>query len=174
MSRRPIQGFPRPNGHGRRQRGRAAVSRQANLVVNPTEVTTPEALKQALIDEVRRQGKPYGLRVSRVTGGETQTGTFDPQAFQVQPILVYRVAPDGSESLIRGVKLEGTPLSLLSNVTAAANDFSVFNGICGAESGQVPVSAISPSLLVSKIEIARAPKENERPPLLPPPARGAR
>ena len=158
----------------RRQPGRRPVSRQANRVVDPTEVTTPWALKQALLDEVRRQGKPYGLRVSKVTGGETQTGTFDPQAFQVQPILVYQVAPDGRESLVRGVKLEGTPLSMLSNVTAAAGDFSVFNGVCGAESGQVPVSAISPSLLVSKMEIARAPKDTERPPLLPPPAEGGR
>jgi predicted Zn-dependent protease len=85
-------------------------------------------------------------------------------------VLVFRVYPDGREVLIRNVKLEGTPLSLLSNVLAAANDFAVFNGFCGAESGAVPVSAISPSLLVSKIEIARTPKGMERPPLLPPPA----
>jgi hypothetical protein len=126
-------------------------------------------LKQALIAEVRRQGKPYGLRVSKVTGGDTQTGVFNPQAFQVRPVMVYKVLPDGTEELVRGVKLEGTPLSLLSNLVAAANDFAVFNGVCGAESGPVPVSAVSPSLLVSRIEVARAPKGTERPPLLPPP-----
>jgi hypothetical protein len=137
-------------------------------------VTAPAALKRALLAEVKRQGKAYGLRVSRVTGGDTQTGVFNPQAFQVRPVMVYKVMPDGSEELIRGVKLEGTPLAMLSNVVAAANDFTVFNGICGAESGPVPVSATSPSLLVSKIEVARAPKGTDRPPLLPPPSASTR
>jgi len=169
MSRMPIRDFSRSNGHGRGQYGLPVVARQGNLVVEPARVTTPEALKQALIVEVKRQGKPYGLRVSKVTGGDTQTGVFDPQAFQVRPVMVYKVLPDGTEELVRGVKLEGTPLSLLSNVVAAANDFAIFNGVCGAESGPVPVSAVSPSLLVSRIEVARAPKGTDRPPLLPPP-----
>ncbi len=169
MSRTPIEGFSSSNGHGRKQPGFRSVSRQGNLLVDPERVTTPEALKQALLEEIRRQHLPYGIRVSEVTGGETQTAAFDPQAFQVQPVLVYRVYPDGREELIRDVKLEGTPLSLLSNVLAAGNDYAVFNGFCGAESGQVPVAAASPSLLVSKIEMARLPKGTERPPILPPP-----
>ncbi len=169
MSRMPIRDFARSNGHGRGQYGLPVVARQANLVLEPAQVTTSEALKQALIAEVKRQGKAYGLRVSKVTGGDTQTGVFNPQAFQVRPVMVYRVLPDGTEELVRGVKLEGTPLSLLSNVVAAANDFAIFNGVCGAESGPVPVSAVSPSLLVSRIEVARAPKGTDRPPLLSPP-----
>jgi TldD protein len=169
MSRTPISGFDHSNGHGRAQFGMGPVARQANLVVQPHRVTTSDALKRQLLAAIRRQGKPYGLRVSKVTGGDTQTGVWDPQAFQVRPVLVYRVFPDGHEELVRGVKLEGTPLSLLANVVAAADDYAVFNGVCVAESGQVPVSAVSPSLLVSRIEIARAPKGSERPPLLPPP-----
>jgi hypothetical protein len=148
------------------------VSRQGNLIVDPEHVTDPASLKQALLEEVGRQKLPFGIRVREVTGGETQTTAFDPQAFQVRPVLVFRVYPDGREELIRNVKLEGTPLSLLSNVVAASNDFSVFNGFCGAESGAVPVAAASPSLLVSKIELARTPKGTERPPLLPPPSAG--
>lgn len=170
MSRSPIEGFYSSNGHGRKQPGFRAVSRQGNLIVDPERVTPPEALKQALLDEVERQKLPFGIRVHEVTGGETQTTAFDPQAFQVRPVLVFRVYPDGREELIRNVKLEGTPLSLLSNVVAASNDFAVFNGFCGAESGGVPVSAISPGLLVSKIELAKTPKGTERPPLLPPPS----
>ena len=171
MSRSPIEGFGSSNGHGRRQAGFRAVSRQGNLMVRPAQMTDPEALKQALLREVERQKLPFGIRVRDVTGGETQTSAFDPQAFQVRLVLVFRVYPDGREELIRNVKLEGTPLSLLSNVVAASNDFAVFNGFCGAESGSVPVSAISPSLLVSKIELAKTPKGMDRPPLLPPPAR---
>jgi hypothetical protein len=45
----------------------------------------------------------------------------------------------------------------------------VFNGVCGAESGWVPVSASSPSLLVGEVEVQRREKANDRPPILPPP-----
>ena len=45
---------------------------------------------------------------------------------------------------MRGVDLIGTPLIAFSKITAADDEVGVFNGICGAESGWVPVSAISP------------------------------
>jgi TldD protein len=169
MSRAPARGFPKSNGHGRRQPGKDVVARQSNLVVDPQVVTTPELLKQRLIEEVKKQNKPYGLRFVKVEGGFTMTGRFMPQAFKVRPVMVYRVYTDGREELIRGVDLEGTPLTSLSRILAAANDFSVFNGRCGAESGWVPVSATSPSLLVEQVEVARKEKGKRRPPILPAP-----
>ena len=95
------------------------------------------------------------------------------------PILVYRVWVDGRpDELVRGADLVGTPLSALSRIIAASDDFQTFNGYCGAESGFVPVSATSPSLLVQQIEIERRDKGSDKPPVLPPPtdknARGAR
>ena len=169
MSRSPIRGFTSSNGHGRRQLGFRSVARQANLVVDPRQVTTTAGLKQALLREIRRQNKPFGLRIGEVTGGYTMTERSDPQAFVVTPIMVFKVFPDGREQLVRGVTLEGTPLSVLSKLIAAADDFAVFNGFCGAESGEVPASAVSPSLLVAQLEVTRQPKGNSRPPLLPPP-----
>jgi predicted Zn-dependent protease len=169
MSRSPVRGFDHSNGHGRRQSGHRVVARQGNLVVDPAHVTTPEALKQLLIEETKRQGKPFGLRFSEITGGYTTTTTDGAQAFKVLPIMVYRVFPDGREELVRGVDLEGTPLTVLSKIVAAANDFQVFNGMCGAESGWVAVSASSPSLLVSQVEVARRERSQDRPPILPPP-----
>ncbi|MCA9800550.1 MAG: hypothetical protein KC777_01115, partial [Cyanobacteria bacterium HKST-UBA02] len=44
-----------------------------------------------------------------------------------------------------------------------------FNGVCGAESGMVPVSASSPSLLVGTLEVELKDKRQDKPPLLPPP-----
>jgi predicted Zn-dependent protease len=169
MSRSPARGFVHSNGHGRRERGHRVVSRQANLVVDPVTTTTPAALKQRLIDEVRAQGKPFGLRFREITGGYTNTTRMGTQAFKVLPVMVYRVYVDGREELVRGVDLEGTPLVALARIEAAANDFAVFNGVCGAESGWVPVSASSPSILVSQIEITRRQKGHDRPPLLPAP-----
>lgn len=169
LSRSPTRGFNRSNGHGRRQAGSAAVARQGNLIVDPARVIPPAELKRRLIKEVKRQGKPYGLRFSRVEGGYTNTSRSGLQGFKVLPIVVYRVFPDGREELIRGADLEGTPLTSLSKILAAGDDFTVFNGYCGAESGFVPVSAASPSLLVEQVEIARKAKGQNKPPLLPPP-----
>ncbi len=169
QSRAPTRLFPESNGHGRREAGYGVVARQANLVVEPQRVVSPETLEQALLAEVERQGLPYGLRFSEITGGYTQTQRYETQAFKVMPVMVYRVHPDGREELVRGVDIEGTPLTALSKIVLAGNDFQTFNGVCGAESGWVPVSATSPSILVSQIEVARQEQTKLRPPLLPPP-----
>ncbi len=170
LSRTPARGFDRSNGHGRRQAGHGVVARQANLVVEPRQAVSRESLKLALLAEVERQGLPYGLRFREITGGFTQTQRFDTQAFKVMPVMVYKVLPDGSEHLVRGVDIEGTPLTALSKITLAANDYETFNGVCGAESGWVPVSATSPSILVAQIEVARQEQTELRPPLLEPPS----
>jgi TldD protein len=169
MSREPTRAVQRSNGHGRRSAGHQIVPRQANLVVDPATVVASATLKRALLDEVRKQGLEFGLRFSEISGGYTQTARYDTQAFKVMPVLVYRVYPDGREELVRGVDIEGTPLTALSKIVLAADDFQVFNGVCGAESGWVPVSATSPSLLVSQIEVARQELTEARPPILPNP-----
>jgi TldD protein len=171
LSRSPTRGFFDSNGHGRRQEGRAVVSRQGNLVVEPSLAVPPEELRRLLREEARRQGKLYGLSFRDISGGFTNTARGGPQAFKVLPILVYRVWVDGRpDELVRGVDLVGTPLSALSKIIAASNDYQTFNGYCGAESGFVPVSATSPSLLVQQIEVERRDKGNDKPPVLSAPA----
>lgn len=170
MSRSPIDGFPHSNGHGRRQPGLEVVSRQSNLIVESTKMVSSAKLREMLIDEVKRQGKPYGLYFEDITGGFTTTGRSGLQAFKVIPIIVYRVYPDGRpDELIRGADIVGTPLASFSKILATSDRPEVFNGYCGAESGTVPVSAVSPAILISEIEIQKKDKSQERPPLLPRP-----
>jgi predicted Zn-dependent protease len=171
LSRSPTRGFAQSNGHGRRQEGRAVVSRQGNLVVEPKRIVSVNQLRDLLRAEAKRQGKLYGLSFRDISGGFTNTQRGGPQAFKVLPILVYRVWVDGRpDELVRGVDLVGTPLAALSRIIAAADDYQTFNGYCGAESGFVPVSASSPSLLVQQIEVERRDKGNDKPPLLAAPA----
>ena len=174
MSRSPVRGFDRSNGHGRRQAGFEVVSRQSNLFVESSQ-TVPEAkLREMLIAEVRRQDKPYGLYFSQVASGYTTTSRQGIQAFKVIPLVVYRVYPDGrKDELVRGADIVGTPLASFAKILATGDSPQVFNGYCGAESGSVPVAAVSPSILISEIEIQKKPKSQDRPPLLPPPAPGA-
>jgi TldD protein len=170
LSRSPIKGFAESNGHGRRQPGYEVVSRQSNLLVESTNAVSDAKLRQMLIDEAKRQKKPYGLYFRDITGGFTTTARAGLQAFKVIPIIVYRVYPDGRpDELVRGADIVGTPLASFSKILATGDKPEVFNGYCGAESGSVPVSAVSPSILVSEIEIEKKAKSNDRPPILPQP-----
>lgn len=169
MSRTPIDGFPASNGHGRAQAGFTPVARQSNLIVSASKTVSRDELKKMLIDEVKRTGKPFGLYFDDIQGGFTITGRTIPNAFNVLPVMVYRIYPDGREELVRGVDLIGTPLTVFSRITAADNEIAVFNGVCGAESGGVPVSAGGPAILVSQIEVQKKSKSQERSPILAPP-----
>jgi predicted Zn-dependent protease len=169
MSRAPIAGFPHSNGHGRRQQGYAVVARQSNLVVESKRSVSRDQLKKMLIEQIKAANKPYGLIFDDIEGGFTFTQRTIPNAFNVLPTVVYRVYPDGREELVRGVDLIGTPLIAFSKIAAADDDVGIFNGICGAESGWVPVSAVSPGLLISQIEVQRKEKSQERAPILPAP-----
>ena len=170
MSRMPIKNFGLSNGHGRNQPGLMPTGRQGNLIVTSTQAVPEAQLRQKLIDEVKRQGKPYGLYFDDIQGGFTLTTRQLPQAFQVLPVVVYRVYADGRpDELVRGVDIVGTPLAALTRIMTTGDQQHVFNGVCGAESGSVPVSAVAPAMLFSEMEVQKRGHLHERPPILPPP-----
>ena len=169
MSRTPVEGFSRSNGHGRKQAGLSPVARQSNLFVEVSKPRSSEELEGLLIDLVKKDGKSFGLFFEDVQGGFTSTRRSRPNAFNVLPVMVYRIHSDGRKELVRGVDLIGTPLTTFSKITAADNRLGAFNGICGAESGGVPVAGVSPAVLVSQIEVQKKMKSQERAPILPAP-----
>lgn len=170
MSRMPIKNFDHSNGHGRRSPGLMPTGRQGNLIVTSTNTVKDAELRQRFIAEIKKRGKHYGLYFEDIQGGFTLTMRAAPQAFQVIPVMVWRVYPDGRpDELVRGVDIVGTPLLSLNNIMVTGDTLQVFNGICGAESGQVPVAAAAPEMLFSEIEVQKTRKGVERPPLLPPP-----
>jgi TldD protein len=169
LSRHMVKGFVHSNGHGRAAVGRAPAARMANLIVSaePSHQLSWAALKGRLIAEARRQGKPYGLIIKDMTGGNTNTSGSGYQAFKAQPRLVYRVdVKTGQELLVRGVEMVGTPLTVINKIDALGDTPGIFNGYCGAESGYVPVSTVAPAALISEVELQRTTKTNQRPPIL--------
>jgi predicted Zn-dependent protease len=168
MSRLPIASFSASNGHGRGQTGRMPTGRQGNLIVTSTK-TVPEAeLRKQLVEEAKKQGKAYGLYFEDISSGFAVTTRSSPQAFQVIPLVVYRVYVDGRpDELVRGVSIVGTPLAAMKRIVATSDKSEVFNGECGAESGTVPVSAVAPAMLMSEMETQRQPQGTARPPILP-------
>ncbi|MEY3314172.1 MAG: hypothetical protein RLZZ578_1692 [Bacteroidota bacterium] len=167
MSRSPIESFPSSNGHGRRQAGLRPVARQSNLLVLASQSVAFDSLRTLLRNECTVQNKEYGLYFVEISGGFTFTARTIPNAFNVQPLVVYKIYADGRpDELVRGVDLIGTPLTTFNNIIAASHDIGIFNGVCGAESGGVPVSASSPSLYVKTIEVQKKQKSQAKPPLL--------
>ena len=173
MSRTPIEGFPQTNGHGRRDIGYAPVSRQGNLIISASRTSSYKDLRNQLIKQIRKQNKPFGLIFDDISGGFTFTGRNTPNSYNVKPVTVWKVFPDGRpDQLVRGVDMIGTPLLTFGRITAASDEYQVFNGSCGAESGWVPVSAIAPDVLVSEVEVQLKTKGSDRPPLLQSPKIG--
>jgi len=172
MSRCPIQNFPSSNGHGRGSIMANPVARQSNMIVSTSKPKSEEQLRNMLIKECRKQGKNYGYYFKQVTGGFTSTSVYSPNVFNIMPTIVYKVYTDGRpDELVRGVNLIGTPLIIFSEIRAGGDHPGVFNGVCGAESGGVPVAAVSPALFVRKIETQREIDVNERTPILDMPTR---
>lgn len=166
-SRSPIPGFPTSNGHGRRSTGNPPVARMGSTIIESSRTFPEERLREMLLEQVRRQGLAYGYIVDDIDGGFTLTGRTMPNAFNVRANTTWRVYADGRpDELVRGIDLVGTPLVAFGNLIATGDQPAVFNGVCGAESGWVPVSAVAPSLLFSKLEFQLKEKGQERPPLL--------
>lgn len=170
MSRMPVKGFLQSNGHGRGQTGLMPVGRQGNLIVRSSKTVPDSQLRQELINEIKKQKKPFGLYFEDIAGGFTLTMRNMPQAFQVMPLMVWKVYPDGRpDELVRGVDIIGTPLNALNRIVLTGQKVDIFNGECGAESGSVPVAAAAPAMLFSEIEVQKVSQGHDRPPVLPPP-----
>jgi len=170
MGRLPVKNFSNSNGHGRAQAGLMPVGRQGNLIVTSNKSIPDAELRARFMEEIKKQGKPYGLYFEDIQGGFTLTTRALPQSFQVLPVMVWRVYADGRpDELVRGVDIVGTPLTVLTQIEATGQTTSIFNGICGAESGSVPVAAAAPAMLFSGIEVQKRRHDDTRPPILPPP-----
>jgi len=170
FSRSVLSPKGKSNGHGRANLGLMPVARMGNTRLTTLQPRSLPDLRDSLLARLRKAKKPYGLLVHDLSGGYTYTGRDLPQSFKLEPLYVTQIFADGRpDKLVRGVDVVGTPLQSLAQIAAAGNDPAVFNGHCGAESGWVPVSAISPSLLLGSLEFESKVKDQNRPPILPPP-----
>lgn len=168
MSRWPVKGRGHSNGHGRADGHRHPSGRMATLIVSADQRMSKDELKAKLMALARAAKKPYGFRLVGSFGGENPTSRDSAQTLEVRPRLLYRVdAHTGVETMVRGVKMVGTPLVVLNRIVAAGQDDELANGfVCGAESGSIPVSQIAPSVLLSDAEFQRLPEDRSLPPVL--------
>lgn len=161
-----------PNGHARNKKFQAPISRMAVTIVESKESLTITQLKELLIEEINEQNKPFGMIVYETSGGETDTSSYDFQAFAGEVSYATLVYPDGREVVVRGVNFVGTPLQAINNIIAIGDNPEIDNGYCGAESGFIPVTTISPAVLLSNLELQAKDEALETPYILPRPKLG--
>lgn len=155
-SRTPTHAKDRSNGHGRTELFFPPMTRMGNLILQAQGGKSRGELEDMLMKEIRDTGKGFGLIIDEVGSGETETSNYDFQVFKGVPEKIFRVdGKTGRKTLVRGLDFIGTPLSAVNQIIAAGSDTGVFNSWCTAESGDVRVATLAPSLLIADLELQR-------------------
>ena len=157
------------NGHARAKKYQRPISRMGVTIIKGKAALSIKELKQKLVEEINAQKKPFGLIIYETAGGETDTSSFDFQGFSGEISFAKLVYPDGREEVIRGVDFVGTPLQALASVIAVGSEADIDNHFCGAESGFIPVTTISPAILLKSLELQSKSEELVTQYLLEPP-----
>jgi hypothetical protein len=159
MSRNPSKEFKQSNGHGR---GGVAFARAAVgcLTVTAEPATDAAGLKQELLDACADEGLEFGIRIASL--GAVGDGGGNP-------LVMYKVYPDGREELVRGAEIARIDLKAFKRVLAAGDTPYVLN-MGGADGSTVVV----PALLFEELDLAKIDRDFDKPPLLPNPLRRER
>jgi predicted Zn-dependent protease len=180
MSRTPRKEIEHSNGHARAPRFAGARAHVGTLIV-----TGAHGLgRPALLDELAKIAKGGGVTTyvvrllddGSLPGSEVEdlsamlsfgNGAHGPPP--IRPLVVYRVV-HGKETLVRGLSLENLLPRSLKDVTAVGNDPAVYNYLDGGGGfSGIPSTVISPSLLLSDVDVRRQTGKHRKPPVYPSP-----
>lgn len=152
LSREPVKDFPESNGHGRAAPGGAVHALAGVIELKAKEPLSTEAMRAKLLSLAKDQGRD-------VYQVETLAGDLAPR-------MLYRVAPDGKRTLVRGAVFdELDQRSLRSEIIAAGGVPWVAQAF-----SPVPQSTVVPELLFADIAVKRATQEQGKLPYYLPPA----
>jgi TldD protein len=166
MSRTPREGLLRSNGHGRSGLTGWARGHAANLLLTAKAGLSSKALRARLLAAVHDEGGTFGLVVTELeprtsaTSGEVMPG--------VQ--VAYRLAADGTQTLVRGATIAPMNVRELRDVLAFGREANLYSFLAESDGGiDLGVSIGSPALLFEDVEIHGPKTPNKRPPIVPPP-----
>lgn len=164
LSRYPVKGFPRSNGHARASIGQFPVGTPGSLFLTGEDPRPTTELLARLREECRLRGKPYGLWVRdlRAVVQQQQGGAQGSIRLMARVDLVP--ADGGAPTRVRDLDLVGTPLVMAESVIAVGDDAEASDANVSA-----PASVVAPSLLLSEAELQRSESKPEKSPILPPP-----
>ena len=160
-----------------------------NMFIRASETTPAADMKKKLIELCQQRNKPYGMLVRKIdfpssasldefrrlataaaqSGGNTR--------LVAEPLLLYRVYPDGREELVRSVRFRGLSTRSLKDIIAASDENYVFDfidsnaplALMGAGSFVTTASVIAPALLFDELEFETVHEDVPKPPIVPAP-----
>ncbi len=174
MSRNPSKEFAHSNGHGRGMYQPQPT--YSNLVLTAEDGLSTNGLKQELIDAAQDEGLEYGIRVAElgsVGGGGGGSASYRYRyggrggAGGSQPLIMYKVFPDGHEELVRGADISGLNLKAFKRLLALGDKPYLVNSAGGAGGGGSTVAA--PAMLFEELDLAEIDRDFDKPPILPSP-----
>jgi predicted Zn-dependent protease len=190
ISRTPVEGIGASNGHARNGGPNPSVIQLISTNKKPLA-----QLKQDLINAAKEEGLQFGYLIRGVTpaaeamndasGLAGQQGMQESTQFRIaKPYSVFRVYADGREEMVRGLEFGSLNANSLRNVMATSEDEVAFdyqlsaasavsggNGVSSLLSGISPRSnfgtIITPSLLISGIDLKKSVAAYPRLPIAP-------
>jgi TldD protein len=164
LSRYPVKGFPRSNGHGRTVVGQIPTGTPGSLFLTSADPQPIENLLARLREECRRQDKPYGLWVRNLRAVLQQQGAGGQGSIRLIARVDMVPAAGGKPVRVRDLDVVGTPLVMAESVLAAGDDPDI-----NEVSFTAAASVVSPSLLLAEAELQRSETKPEKGPILPAP-----
>ncbi len=157
-ARAPTRKVTRSTGHGRNGGFGDAHATIGCLYIRDEDGLATDELRQELLEEVRDEGLPYGLRVATMSDGDfTQLGV---------PIYAYKVyAEDGHEEPVRGLQFQTVSDRAMKHIIASGREPEVYNLV-----SNISVSIISPAVLFEELDLSRLKEEFDKLPILPAPS----
>jgi hypothetical protein len=178
LTRQPVRGFEGSNGRARLPGPfghRRAVF--GNLFVRSTESVSTADLKKQLLELVNRAGKPHGIIVRKLDFPTTASqeelrrmlaasASSGSSRNVSSPLLVYRVAPDGKEELVRGLRFRSLSTRSFRDIVAVSKELHLFEFLASAPGSGAfvaPSAVVSPAILFDELEMER--RQDEQPTL---------
>jgi TldD protein len=156
--------------------------------VKSSETTTVAELKKKLMEMCQNRGKPYGILVRKIDFPSSASfqevrqimsrgGQSGGMPRVSQPVLAYRIYPDGREELIRGVRFGGLNARSMKDIVAAGDDDTVFEfldnsapfALMGAGGYASEACVVAPSILIDDLELHKIDEELPKLPIVPAP-----
>jgi predicted Zn-dependent protease len=190
LTRTPVfKGADASNGHARLAGSFGARAPGfGNLFIRASETKPAADMKKILMDMCQQRNKPYGILIRkldfpsmasidefrRMAAAMGRSGGGRPVA---QPLLAYKVYPDGREELIRSVRFSGISARSLRDIVAVSDESYVFNftdsnaplALVGAGNYTTSSSVVAPAVLFDELELEPIQEEVSKPPIVPAP-----
>ncbi|MEM3370561.1 MAG: TldD/PmbA family protein [Candidatus Woesearchaeota archaeon] len=138
--------------------------RISNLEIETSDYKSLKEMEKSLIRECEAKNLEYGIFAEDFIRGfvnvdedEEITGVN-----AVFPTFMERVYPDGRRIPIKFAHIIGSPHNMLQSIIMLGGPKKLITGFCGAESGVIPTSEVSPYGLMRNVEIVNENSDIER------------